>query len=200
MLDWWLSQPDIDPKVYTTEAIDDACRYVCLDSLEWWDSKSNRSTEPDSMNYTNRWDRLQPRSQVLGRPFPFPPRYTSQALESASHKANLSILNFFVSHSWPLLPGRSLDMASSAGHADVLDWWAHQSGLEIGKDIKYDKNAVYNASCGGKVNVLQWWKEQSERGNGKVQMLFDGDALIGATRHNKPEVNTLRSSINIYIT
>ncbi|KIJ55088.1 hypothetical protein M422DRAFT_239716 [Sphaerobolus stellatus SS14] len=185
MLDWWLAQLDIQPKSYTTEAIHDACRYVCLDALKWWDYKSKQSVEHSTLKYV---DRLQPRLNAPGSPFPFPPLYTSQALETASHKANLAVLNFFRAHGWPLLPGRSLDMASSAGHVDVLDWWAYESGLEIGKDVKYDKNAVYSASCGGKVDVLQWWKEQSERGNGKVQMLFDGDALIGATRLDKPEV------------
>jgi len=172
MLHWWFEKPDIFTKSYTAEAIDDACRYVCLSALHWWDQTSRRAQVENK-----------------GSPLlPFPPRYTSQALESASHKGQISVLSFFLAHGWPLLPGRSLDMASSAGHVDVLNWWAYDSGLELGKEVKYDKNAIYNASCGGKVDVLQWWKEQSERPNGKVQMVFDNEALTGATRHNKPEV------------
>lgn len=189
MLHWWFERPDIVPKSYTAEAIDDACRYVCLSALNWWDETSRRSVMavmccPPALSQSNR-------AQVEGKGsplLPFPPRYTSQALESASHKGQISVLSFFLAHGWPLLPGRSLDMASSAGHVDVLNWWAYDSGLELGKEVKYDKNAIYNASCGGKVDVLQWWKEQSERPNGKIQMVFDNDALTGATRHNKPEV------------
>jgi hypothetical protein len=40
MLDWWFGRPEIYPKVYKAEAIDDACRYVCITALEWWDQKS----------------------------------------------------------------------------------------------------------------------------------------------------------------
>ncbi|KAF8523345.1 hypothetical protein BU17DRAFT_43876 [Hysterangium stoloniferum] len=168
ILDWWLSEPSITPKHYTSEAIDIACRNLALDVLEWWDVNS-RSEKIPALS--------------------FPPLYTSLALESASLKAHIPILTFFSTHSWPFMPGRSLDMASAAGHTAILNWWAFDSGLELGKDVKYDKNAVYHASCGGKVEVLQWWKEQSERSPG-VQMLFDGDALVGATRHNKPKVLT----------
>ncbi|KAI0943804.1 hypothetical protein AcV7_001793 [Taiwanofungus camphoratus] len=58
-----------------------------------------------------------------------------------------------------------------------LEWWA-RSQLEF----KYDKQALYHASCHGKVDVLQWWL-----GSG-LQLIFDPDALTGATRHNRPEV------------
>lgn len=176
ILEWWYNQRDITPKHYSADCIDVACRNLSLDVLEWWDRKSRASMADPSLEY-----------------LPFPPRYTQKALEAASSKAHLAVLSFFASHGWPLNPGRSLDNASSAGHTNVLSWWAYESGLELGKDVKYDKNAVYLASCAGKIEVLQWWKEQSGKskagGGTGAQMLFDGDSLVGATRHNRPEVD-----------
>lgn len=200
VLDWWLAQPDIHPKIYTPDAVDNACRNLSLAALEWWDAKSRTAAHEcldTRLAYKEKLDRCNGASPNL----PFPPLYTCQSLESASLKAHIPVLSFFTAHAWPLLPGRALDMASSAGHVDVLNWWAYDSGLEIGKDVKYDKNAVYHASCSGKVEALEWWKEQSERGKGKggkgVQMIFDGDALVGATRHNKPEVSSLFEVIEL---
>ena len=73
--------------------------------------------------------------------------------------------------------GRVMDMASTAGHVEVLDWWArHQP------EIKYDRQAMYHASCHGNVDVLQWWLDSG------LQLSFDPDVLVGATRHNRPEV------------
>jgi hypothetical protein len=70
-----------------------------------------------------------------------------------------------------------MDMASTAGHVDVLEWWA-TSQLEF----KYDRHALQHASCNGKVEALEWWL-----GSG-LQLIFDQEALVGATRHNRPEV------------
>ncbi|KAF8577688.1 hypothetical protein K439DRAFT_1639487 [Ramaria rubella] len=197
ILDWWLSQSDITPKAYTSDAVDNACRNISLNALEWWDAKSRPLSNARNATCVTSNGGVEYRNsthlgQTITGSLSFPPLYTTQSLEAASLKAHIPVLSFFTEHSWPLRPGRSLDMASSAGHVSVLDWWAYESGLEIGKDVKYDKNAVYHASCSGKVDVLKWWKEQSERGKGKggkgVQMIFDADALVGATRHNKPEV------------
>ncbi|GJJ11535.1 hypothetical protein Clacol_005769 [Clathrus columnatus] len=175
ILEWWYNQEDINPKHYSTDSIDVACRNLSLAALEWWDHKSRACMADPALEH-----------------LPFPPYYTQKAMEAASSKAHLAVLTFFVTHGWPLQPGRSLDNASSTGHISVLNWWAYESGLELGKDVKYDKNAVYLASCSGKVEVLQWWKEQSEKskagGGTGVQMLFDGDSLVGATRYNRPEV------------
>lgn len=77
----------------------------------------------------------------------------------------------------PLKVGRVMDMASTAGHVQVLEWWA-ASGL----DLKYDQHAIQQASCHGKVDVLEWWIRSG------LQVKYDQDALIWATRHNRPEV------------
>jgi len=110
-----------------------------------------------------------------------PLEYTEAALEMASAKNQLNVLAWWktqhTAHALPLKIGRVMDMASLAGHVDVLEWWA-RSQLEF----KYDRQALYHASCHGKVDVLQWWL-----GSG-LQLVFDPDVLVGATRHNRPEV------------
>ncbi|EKM53432.1 uncharacterized protein PHACADRAFT_175854 [Phanerochaete carnosa HHB-10118-sp] len=110
-----------------------------------------------------------------------PLEYGEAALEMASAKNRIEVLNWWKRNSKErtvhMKIGRVMDMASNAGHVGVLDWWAkHQP------EIKYDRQAMYHASCHGKVEVLQWWLDSG------LQLLFDPDALIGATRHNRPEV------------
>jgi len=162
VLSWWKRKLDTHPNVLRqpstksiSEAIDGASRNGRVASLEWW---------VDS-----------------GLPF----EYTEAALELASAKNRLSVLDWWLaqSRSGRLGPNKSLkvgkvmDAASTAGHVQVLEWWA-RSQLEY----KYDRQALYHASCHGKVEVLQWWL-----GSG-LQMIFDQEALTGATKFNRREV------------
>lgn len=158
VLFWWKhgfeQHPDLiaPPKVGTiAEAIDSASRGGQVASLEWW----------------------------LSSRLPF--EYTEAALEYASAKNKIAVLAWWqVQHKTTGLPlkiGRVMDMASTAGHVKVLEWWAASQ-----LDFKYDRHALHHASCHGKVDVLQWWL-----GSG-LQLIFDQDALTGATRHNRPEV------------
>jgi hypothetical protein len=158
VLSWWKhgfeQHPDLVPaprKGSIGEAVDRASRNGQVDSLDWWAN--------------------------CGLPF----EYTEAALEYASSKNQTAVLDWFKqqhkTQGLPLKIGRVMDMASTAGHVEVLEWWA-RSGLEP----KYDRHALQHASCHGKVQVLQWWL-----GSG-LPLAFDQEALIGATRHNRPEI------------
>jgi hypothetical protein len=158
VLAWWKhgfeQHPHLVPRPApgtVADAVDGASQYGQVASLDWW------------LN----WD----------HPF----EYTEAALEFASAKNQILVLDWWLRQnkvtSLPLKIGRVMEMASTAGHVDVLTWWA-ASRIEP----KYDKQALQHASCHGKVEVLQWWL-----GSG-LQLIFDQDALTGATRHNRPEV------------
>ena len=160
VLSWWKraheQHPDVIPlpsPAHVAEAIDGASRNGQVASLDWWLHSG------------------------------FPLEYTEAALEYASAKNQLAVLAWWKQQATvptsrlPLKIGRVMDLASTAGHVDVLEWWARSQ-----LDFKYDKQALYHASCHGKVEVLQWWL-----GSG-LQLIFDQDALTGATRHNRPDV------------
>lgn len=162
VLAWWKRKMDAHPDILrppsptsTSEAVDGASRNGRVASLEWW--------------------------LISGLPF----EYTEAALELASAKNRVPVLDWWLtqSRSGRLGPNRALkvgkvmDTASTAGHVQVLEWWA-RSQLEY----KYDRQALYHASCHGKVEVLQWWF-----GSG-LQMIFDQEALTGATKFNRREV------------
>ncbi|OSX61629.1 hypothetical protein POSPLADRAFT_1181682 [Postia placenta MAD-698-R-SB12] len=155
---WWKHTREQHPEILpppkqssVAEAIDGASRNGQVASLDWW--------------------------LFSGLPLEF----TETALESASAKNQILVLNWwkqqFTARGLPLKIGRVMDMASTAGHVEALEWWA-RSAL----DFKYDRQALYHASCHGKVDVLQWWL------NSGLQLIFDPDALTGATRHNRPDV------------
>jgi hypothetical protein len=159
VLSWWKHvfehHPDLisAPKPGTiAECIDGASRNGQISSLDWW---------------------------LLSSGLPFD--YTEAALEYASARNQIAVLDWWKHQNkatgLPLKVGKVMDLASMAGHVNVLEWWA-ASQLEP----KYDRYAMYHASCNGKVDVLAWWL-----GSG-LQLIFDQDALTGASRHNRPEV------------
>ncbi|KAI6029416.1 hypothetical protein BKA83DRAFT_102630 [Pisolithus microcarpus] len=106
-----------------------------------------------------------------GLPF----EYTEAALEQASARNRIAAA--LLKTGLPLKIGRVMEMASNAGHVDVLEWWA-SSQLEY----PLDRHILQRASTLGKIQVLNWWL-----GSG-LQLIFDHEALIGATRHNRSEV------------
>lgn len=161
VLSWWKRALDHHPdkmRIPSTrtiaDAVDVSSRNGQVASLTWW----------------------------LDSGLPF--KYTEASLELASSKNRIQVLDWWLlQHTEGRLKpnhlkiGKVMDMASTSGHAQVLEWWA-RSQLEV----KYDKQALYHASCHGKVDVLQWWLESG------LQMIFDQDALTGATKYNRPEV------------
>lgn len=161
VLAWWKRALDHHPdkmhipSVKTiADAIDASSRNGQIVSLTWW--------------------------LASGLPF----EYTEASLELASSKNRIPVLDWWLTQHTEgrlkpnhLKIGKVMDMASTAGHVAVLEWWA-RSQLEV----KYDRQALYHASCHGKVDVLQWWLESG------LQMIFDQDALTGATKYNRPDV------------
>ena len=158
ILSWWKhgfeQHPDRVPPPKPgsiADAIDGASRNGQVASLDWW--------------------------ATCGIPM----EYTEAALEYASAKNQIAVLQWWKDqhtlHGLPLKVGRVMDMASTAGHVEALEWWA-ASQLEP----KYDRHALQHASCHGKIEVLEWWL-----GCG-LPLIFDQDALTGATRHNRPDV------------
>jgi hypothetical protein len=142
----------------------------------------NERSIADAVDVSSRNGKIVSLDWWLDSGLPF--EYTEASLELASFKNRLEVLDWWLTQNLAgrlkphhLKIGKVMDMASTAGHVQVLEWWA-RSQLEI----KYDRQALYHASCHGKVNVLQWWLESG------LQMIFDQDALTGATKHNKPEV------------
>jgi len=161
VLSWWKRKLDAHSDILRppstksiSEAIDGASRNGRVASLEWW------------LNSGLKFE------------------YTEAALELASARDRLSVLDWWLAQSRSgrlgpnkaLKVGKVMDTASTAGHVQVLEWWA-RSQLEY----KYDRQALYHASCHGKVEVLQWWL-----GSG-LQMIFDQEALTGATKFNRRE-------------
>lgn len=127
VLNWWqatrINHPDLLPipsRSSLIEIMDGASRNGQVASLEWW------------------------------LHFGVPLEYTEAALEMASAKNQLDVLQWWkewsLARKHSLKIGRVMDMASTAGHVDVLEWWA-RSQLEY----KYDRQAMYHASCHGKV-------------------------------------------------
>lgn len=162
VLSWWKRRLDTHPDILRSpsagsiaEAIDGASRNGRVASLEWW----------------------------LDSGLPF--EYTEAAMELASAKNRASVLDWWLAQSRSgrlgpnkaLKVGKVMDAASTAGHVQILEWWA-RSQLEY----KYDRQALYHASCHGRVDVLQWWLDSG------LQMIFDQEALTGATKFNRREV------------
>ena len=158
ILSWWKHgfehHPDLIPPPKpesVADAIDGASRQGQIVSLDWWVDSG------------------------------IPLEYTDAALEYASAKNQIAVLDWWKrkneTSGLPLKIGRVMDMASTAGCVEALEWWA-TSQLES----KYDRHALQHASCHGKIEVLDWWL-----GSG-LQLTFDHEALTGATRHNRPEV------------
>lgn len=106
-----------------------------------------------------------------------PLEYSEASLEHASAVGHIPVLDWWKHSGLPLRIGRVMEGASGAGHVDVLEWW-YTSKL----DFKYDRNALFNASCNGRVEVLDWWLQSG------LQTIFDTDTLAGATKYNRVEV------------
>ena len=114
-----------------------------------------------------------------------PVEYTESALEMASSKNQLDVLQWWKDYSQNshihLKIGRVMDMASTAGHVDALEWWSRNQ-----PEITYDKLAMYHASCHGRVDVLQWWLDSG------LQLIYDAElTLSGPLKIATPVMSAL---------
>lgn len=104
-------------------------------------------------------------------------KYTDSAIEAASTRNHIDVLEWWKSSGLPLKIGRAMDVASTAGNVAVLEWWLC-SNLEL----KYDRGAMIGASGAGHLDVLDWWL------NSGLKVICDREALITATKHNRVDV------------
>jgi hypothetical protein len=107
-----------------------------------------------------------------------PMQYTEAALEGASLKGHIPVLEWWRDSGLTLKIGKVMESASLSGQVAVLEWWSHKGP----EQPKYEKQALYLASCHERVSVLQWWLQSG------LQLIFDADVLVGATRMNRAKV------------
>lgn len=148
-----LFKHDIIPKV--------ASHHGRISVLEWWGNAREKYpdifSKPSKFALAEAVDGASRNGQVASLDWwlhsGMPLEFTEAALELASAKNHLDVLSWWKTqskiHKLHLKIGRVMDMASTAGHVEVLEWW-HHSGLEP----KYDKQAMYHASCHGKVRFF----------------------------------------------
>ncbi|TGZ83953.1 hypothetical protein EX30DRAFT_393493 [Ascodesmis nigricans] len=106
-----------------------------------------------------------------------PGYYSPEALDEASRKGHLPVLEWWLESSLPLRYGLVMDLASSSSHLHILEWWKN-SGLQL----EYGKRALTAASNKGLVEVLEWWKSSG------LRLVYDKEVLVEATKHNRVEV------------
>ncbi|KAJ7782745.1 hypothetical protein B0H16DRAFT_1658253 [Mycena metata] len=169
---------------------------------------------PTSLKKPSAWSRASPTDEALitghlpliraADPITYPPTLGADLVIRFGY---VNVLQFFLLESARMTDGSVFKKiykndlipikASLHGRLSVLSWWKH--GFEHHPDLipapspASISQALHNASCHGKVldsrksfsHVLDWWL-----GSG-LQLIFDQDALIGATRHNRPEVLTV---------
>ncbi|KAJ3042838.1 hypothetical protein HK097_001892 [Rhizophlyctis rosea] len=95
-----------------------------------------------------------PTPSVL-HPYPFHLYYSASAMNHASARGEVSVLNWWLKSGAPLkYTADAMDFASCNGHADMLEWWA-SSGLEL----KYTPTAYGMAKNAGHVKCVEWWEK-----------------------------------------
>ena len=72
----------------------------------------------------------------------------------------------------------SLDMASSNGKINILDWWKN-THLKYNIELKYTKKAINLASKNDKIDVLNWWI------NSNLELKYSYDAIDYASAECK---------------
>lgn len=146
-----------------------ASRYGQTKVLDWWLANSSPDTPPAHLAPL-------PTSNSV----PLPPlyrRYDEGALNQASWKGHIHVLQWWKDSGLPLRIGDVMDWATIGGHISVLEWWKH-SGENT--NIMH-RDALCIASTRGKIEFLEWFR------NSGLQLTYGNDILSIITKKNKPE-------------
>lgn len=194
VLDWWYRCKSIADKVYDHEAMDGASRNGFVHVLEWWrqhaDPQTIRgggsragtprlegTTADDPVEANGNKDGSPPATASGGQPRSLPPltlKYTEAALENASARGQLVVLEWWLESGLPLRPGKSLIAAAQQGQLAVLRWWATSVGL---RHVDHADGVCKAASASGQVRVLSLWRSLKDDDIG-----YDSQVLVQATR------------------
>lgn len=146
-----------------------ASRFGQTKVLDWW--LANSSPDPPPAHFPPL-----PTPNSL----PLPPlyrKYDEGALNQASWKGYLNILQWWKDSGLPLRIGDVMDWATIGGHISVLEWWKH-SGENT--NIMH-RDALCIASTRGKIDFLEWFR------NSGLQLTYGNDILAIITKKNKPQ-------------
>ncbi|KAF8451499.1 hypothetical protein BGX38DRAFT_1269301 [Terfezia claveryi] len=146
-----------------------ASRYGQTTVLDWW--LANTSPDPPPAHFPPL-----PTPNSL----PLPPlyrKYDEGALNQASWKGYIHVLQWWKDSGLQLRIGDVMDWATVGGHISVLEWWKH-SGENT--NIMH-RDALCIASTRGKIEFLEWFR------NSGLQLTYGNDILAIITKKNKPE-------------
>ncbi|RPB27398.1 hypothetical protein L211DRAFT_855747 [Terfezia boudieri ATCC MYA-4762] len=146
-----------------------ASRYGQTTVLDWW--LANTSPDHPPAHFPPL-----PTPNSL----PLPPlyrKYDEGALNQASWKGYIQVLQWWKDSGLQLRIGDVMDWATVGGHISVLEWWKH-SGENT--NIMH-RDALCIASTRGKIEFLEWFR------NSGLQLTYGNDILAIITKKNKPE-------------
>lgn len=146
-----------------------ASRYGQTKVLDWW--LANSSPNPPPAHFAPL-----PTPNSVPLP-PFYRKYDEGALNQASWKGYIHVLEWWKDSGLPLRIGDVMDWATIGGHISVLEWWKH-SGQNT--NIMH-RDALCIASTRGKLEFLEWFR------NSGLQLTYGNDILAIITKKNKPE-------------
>ncbi|RMZ74963.1 hypothetical protein DV737_g5587, partial [Chaetothyriales sp. CBS 132003] len=133
ILQWWKDCPAVIKKQYGPEAMDGASRAGFVEVLDWWLNSG------------------------------LPLSYTEKALESASAKGHVEVLECIEWWEASGIPYSHEDgvtrLASQHGHVKVLELWHSFKGSKM----IFDNQVLVGATKNGHAGVLQWWKDASAK-------------------------------------
>ncbi|TKA27420.1 hypothetical protein B0A50_05032 [Salinomyces thailandicus] len=188
ILEFWRTSPSFLTKEYNTEALDGASRAGFVHVLEWW----QHSSLP--LKFTEA--ALEQASAQGHLPVLEWWKQQSTAVDHTSASVDSSKVR--------LKPGKSICYATQNGHTEIVRWWCqsgipfphedtvaklasthgHADILQLWHELKgnkmiFDNQVLVGASKTGNVKILEWWKRSGLKVEYKTcdveEALEDGD-------------------------